>query len=110
MPRSTKPLTDPNEITRSDPLYGWTVALERAQEAVVAWSMARSVHQSFGKGRDPFYSMRDAEYVKAEANARATWAKIKRQARTGFGIDSNLAVRRNQRRGTGDSPLAKVET
>ena len=99
MPLPKTPKIDPNSITRSDPLFGWVQALDRAKEAVIGWAVARSVHQSFAKGRDPFFSTRQMDYAKAELEARATYEKIKRQARTGFNIDSKLVVRSDKGRG-----------
>lgn len=41
------------------------------KEAAIAWSVCASVHAGFSKGKDPFFSTRQSDFVRHEANARA---------------------------------------
>jgi hypothetical protein len=35
------------------------------KEAVIAWSVCASIHRNYAKGRDPFYTTRQSDFVKA---------------------------------------------
>lgn len=45
-------------------LIGWS-------EAARAWSVCASVHRSYCKGRDPFFTTRQADFTAHELDARA---------------------------------------
>ena len=40
------------------------------KEAAIAWSVCRSLHREYCKGRDPFYKTRQSDFEKAENKAR----------------------------------------
>jgi hypothetical protein len=46
------------------------------KEAVIAWSVCASIHRNYAKGRDPFYTTRQSDFVKAEAAAREALARL----------------------------------
>jgi len=41
------------------------------KEATIAWTVCASIHREYAKGRDPFFTTRQADFVKAENDARA---------------------------------------
>jgi hypothetical protein len=49
----------------SDPEFeGW-------KEAAIAWAVCASIHREYAKGKDPFYTTRQSDFVKHEEAARA---------------------------------------
>jgi hypothetical protein len=48
----------------SDTAAGWL-------EATAAWAVCASIHRQYCKGKDPFYTTRQADFTKHEAAARA---------------------------------------
>ena len=46
------------------PSAGWI-------EAAIAWEVCASIHESYAKGKDPFYSTRHADFVRHAEDARA---------------------------------------
>lgn len=58
---------------------GWSTTEPRAykqelegwKEAAIAWSVCASIHREYGKGKDPFYKTRQADFTKHENDARA---------------------------------------
>lgn len=51
-------------------LKGW-------EEAVIAWSVCASIHREYCKGSDPFFTTRQNDFVRHEANARAALKSAK---------------------------------
>jgi hypothetical protein len=41
------------------------------KEAVIAWTVCASIHREYAKGKDPFFTTRQADFVKHETDARA---------------------------------------
>lgn len=46
-------------------------ALEGWKEAAIAWSVCASIHESFAKNKDAFFSTRQADFVRHADEARA---------------------------------------
>lgn len=49
--------------------------LEGWKEATIAWSVCASIHREYAKGRDPFFTTRQGDFVKHENDARAVLEK-----------------------------------
>ena len=45
-------------------------AKEAWKEATIAWAVAASIHREYAKGKDPFFTTRQADYRKHEKAAR----------------------------------------
>ena len=54
------------------------------KEAAIAWAVCASIHREYAKGRDPLYTTRQADYMKAHEAAR-TKAMRATQEGTGNG-------------------------
>lgn len=44
------------------------------KEAAIAWEVCASIHREYGRGRDPFFSIRQGDFVKHANDARAMLA------------------------------------
>lgn len=44
------------------------------KEAAIAWEVCASIHREYGKGKDPFFSTRQGDFVKHANDARAMLA------------------------------------
>lgn len=40
------------------------------KEAIIAWSVCASIHREYAKGKDPFFSTRQSDFIKHEEAAR----------------------------------------
>lgn len=49
---------------------------EAWKEATIAWAVCASIHREYAKGKDPFFTTRQGDFVKHENDCRA---KIKGQ-------------------------------
>lgn len=54
------------------------------KEAAIAWAVCASIHREYAKGRDPLYTTRQADYMKAHEAART---KAMRAAQEGTSND-----------------------
>lgn len=48
----------------------WGVTIDGWKEAVIAWSVCASIHRDYGLSVDPFYTTRQADFIKHEADCR----------------------------------------
>ena len=54
------------------------------EEAVIAWSICRSIHDQYARKKDPFFKTRQKDFKKHEANARKMMAEKKKTIRKPF--------------------------
>lgn len=50
------------------------------KEATIAWSVCASIHREYCKGRDPFYTTRQADFTKHEHDARERYLSLSSEA------------------------------
>lgn len=53
----------------SEAQQGW-------KEATIAWSVCASLHRQYGKGKDPLFTTRQADFVKHENDARSKYVTL----------------------------------
>jgi hypothetical protein len=42
-----------------------------AKEAAIAWAVCASIHREYAKGKDPFFTTRQSDFLKAADRARS---------------------------------------
>jgi hypothetical protein len=57
---------------QGEPTDGW-------KEAAIAWEVCASIHREYAKGKDPFYSTRQADFVRHAEEARTAYAAAPQQ-------------------------------
>jgi len=55
---------------KEDAENGW-------KESVIAWTVSASIHKEYAKGKDPFYSTRQNDFIKSENTCRDKFQAIK---------------------------------
>ena len=60
------------EDTVTIPRAQYEALMAAASEATIAWACCASLHREYAKGKDPFYTTRQADFVKHEETARAS--------------------------------------
>ncbi len=53
---------------------------DRAEDAIIAWSVCASVHREYCRKTDPLFTTRQGDFVKHESDARAAIAATNAQA------------------------------
>jgi len=62
------------------------------KEAAIAWNMCASIHLQYCKGKDPFFTTRQADFIKHIADARDQQQRGGAVGRLWFDLDKNAFV------------------